>query len=110
MLFRSNFELFEKCKALRQYGWNSNRISIYNGTVSRLDEIQAAILRFKLNRLDFNNQRRNEIAHHYRTGIKLETMIMPPEPTQGKHVYHLFVVRLNNQQKTYFHLSLYLLL
>ena len=95
----SDVELYRKCVALRQYGWNSDRTSILNSTVSRLDEIQAAILRVKLKYLDSNNQRRIEIAQQYRSSLNIETFIMPPESNQAKHVFHLFVIRINNRDK-----------
>lgn len=95
----SDVELYRKCVALRQYGWNSDRISILNSTVSRLDEIQAAILRVKLKYLDSNNQRRIEIANQYKSSLNFETLIMPPESIQAKHVFHLYVIRVNERSK-----------
>lgn len=94
----NNRELSEKCFALRQYGWDSSRVSNFNSTVSRLDEIQAAILRIKLTRLEQNNKRRIEIAAQYRDGLDLDSVILPAEPKEGKHVYHLFVIRVENRE------------
>lgn len=91
-------ELAEKCISLRQYGWNSNRISNLNSTVSRLDEIQAAVLRIKLTRLEENNRQRIAIATQYREGLKLGSITLPSEPIFGKHVYHLFVVRVIDRE------------
>jgi dTDP-4-amino-4,6-dideoxygalactose transaminase len=93
----NNFELSEKCMALRQYGWDSNRVSNFNSTVSRLDEIQAAILRVKLNRLEQNNSRRIEIAGLYRASLDSGPVELPKEPQQGKHVYHLFVIKVSDR-------------
>lgn len=87
----------EKCFALRQYGWDSERVSRLNNTVSRLDEIQAAVLRKKLLYLDHKNAQRNEIAGKYRAKLNLETILLPAEPVDGKHTYHLFVIRVNNR-------------
>ena len=95
----SDVELYRKCIALRQYGWDSDRTSILKSTVSRLDEIQAAILRVKLKYLDSNNQRRIEIAHQYKSSLNIETLIMPPESIQAKHVFHLYVIRVNERSK-----------
>ena len=50
---------------LREYGWQERFVSAFAGVNSRLDEIQAAILRVKLKRLDADNARRSEIAHRY---------------------------------------------
>ena len=93
----NNRELSEKCFALRQYGWDSSRVSNFNSTVSRLDEIQAAILRVKLNRLQQNNNRRIEIAGHYRASLDSDSVELPKEPQLGKHVYHHFVIRVSNR-------------
>lgn len=93
----NNYATSERCFALRQYGWDSERVSNLNGTVSRLDEIQAAILRIKLGRLDQNNKRRIEIAAQYRAGLNLQSLVLPAEPVQGKHTYHLFVIRVSKR-------------
>ena len=93
----NNYSTSERCFALRQYGWDSDRVSNLNGTVSRLDEIQAAILRIKLERLDQNNKRRIEIAAQYRAGLNLQSLVLPAEPVHGKHTYHLFVIRVSKR-------------
>jgi dTDP-4-amino-4,6-dideoxygalactose transaminase len=92
-----NYSTSERCFALRQYGWDSDRVSNLNGTVSRLDEIQAAILRIKLGCLDQNNKRRIEIAAQYRAGLNLDSLVLPAEPVHGKHTYHLFVIRVSKR-------------
>lgn len=93
----NNYSTSETCFALRQYGWDSDRVSNLNGTVSRLDEIQAAILRIKLGRLDQNNNRRIEIAAQYRARLNLQSLVLPAEPVHGKHTYHLFVIRVSKR-------------
>jgi len=87
----------EKCFALRQYGWDSDRISNLNSTVSRLDEIQAAVLRIKLLHLDQNNLLRNEVATQYHAKIELDSVLLPAEPANGTHSYHLFVIRVSKR-------------
>ncbi len=86
--------LYEKLKALRQYGWDESRISRSPGWNSRLDELQAAVLRVKLARLEENNGRRIQIArtyHHFLSRIPDLTL---PSPMAGTtHVYHQYVVR-----------------
>jgi dTDP-4-amino-4,6-dideoxygalactose transaminase len=94
----NNLEISEKCFALRQYGWDANRVSNLNGTVSRLDEIQAAILRIKLTRLEQNNKQRIEIAAQYRKYLDLDSILLPAESNIGKHVYHHFVIRVDNRE------------
>jgi dTDP-3-amino-3,4,6-trideoxy-alpha-D-glucose transaminase len=60
---------------------------------SRLDEIQAAVLRARLTRLPAWTERRRHLARRYRQSLAgLETVIVPPEADPG-HVYHLFPVR-----------------
>ena len=66
-------ELAQKSKMLREYGWQ-DRSSIYSGRNSRLDELQAAILRVKLRHLDSDNQKRIKIADFYYKD-SAETMI-----------------------------------
>jgi len=93
----NDYATSEKCFALRQYGWDSDRISNLNSTVSRLDEIQAAVLRIKLLHLDQNNLLRNEVATQYHAKIDLDSVLLPAEPANGTHSYHLFVIRVSKR-------------
>jgi len=92
-ILTSNKKYYAKIKSLRQYGWNSYRSSCEISGVSRLDEIQAAILNVKLNSLDKQNMKRRQIALIYAQNLDLEKFTLPSETTFGKHVYHLYVVR-----------------
>jgi len=86
--------LYEKVRALRQYGWDENRISQRAGWNSRLDELQAAVLRVKLSRLEEDNQRRTRIAQSYSELLGRVSELFLPNPTPGTtHVYHQYVVR-----------------
>jgi len=86
--------LYEKLRALRQYGWDDNRISRRPGWNSRLDEIQAAVLRVKLARLEESNQRRIQIARRYHELLSRIQELTLPSPTPGTtHVYHQYVIR-----------------
>ncbi len=86
--------LCEKLRALRQYGWDENRISRHPGWNSRLDELQAAVLRVKLARLDESNQRRIRIARTYHELLGRIPKLTLPSPVSGTtHVYHQYVVR-----------------
>lgn len=91
--------LAEKCKALRQYGWDERRTSQEASTVSRLDEIQASILRVKLRHLDDNNRMRKEIAKAYKSKLSVDWLELPSEPTNGTHAFHLFVIKVKNREK-----------
>ncbi len=85
--------LAEKVCRLRQYGWNENRLSLQKGLNTRLDELQAAILRVKLRHLDAWNDRRREIAAIYRALLADTGLVLPSEPPEAQHVYHQFVIR-----------------
>ena len=76
--------------ALRQYGWTRHYISDMVGMNSRLDEIQAAILRVKLPRLDAANVRRQAIAASYDQVLGSRA---PRRRKGSEHVYHLYVIR-----------------
>lgn len=92
-------ELAEKLMALRNYGSKKKYENIYKGMNSRLDEIQAAILRVKLKYLDKDNNRRKEIAKFYLGNIKNENIILPTRPQESSHVWHLFVIRTKQRDQ-----------
>jgi dTDP-4-amino-4,6-dideoxygalactose transaminase len=86
-------------RSLANYGSIKKYVNHYKGLNSRLDEIQAAVLRVKLPRLDRDNQHRREIARYYIENIKSKNLILPAKDTNlpvtddFSHVFHLFVVR-----------------
>jgi dTDP-4-amino-4,6-dideoxygalactose transaminase len=85
--------LAERIAALRQYGWHKHYISDEVGVNSRLDEVQAAILRVKLVDLDRQNARRADIAAAYTDALQ-SSPLQPPRQRDGvTHVYHLYVTR-----------------
>lgn len=86
-------DLAGKAKALREYGWQERYISAMPGFNSRLDEIQAAILRVKLRHLDADNARRRSIARIYSEALSNTPLILPKENPDGEHVYHQYVIR-----------------
>jgi len=97
-----NDELASVIRALANYGSTKKYVNDYQGLNSRLDEIQAAILRTKLPRLDADNQRRNQIAQYYCENINHQEITLPLNysfrisrslsAVEG-HVWHLFVIR-----------------
>ena len=101
----NNLALADKCKALRQYGWDENRTPQEVSTVSRLDEIQASILSLKLKHLDDNNRMRNEIAKTYKSRLNVDWIELPSQLTNGTHVFHLFVIKVKNREKMVNHLN-----
>ncbi len=87
--------LAARIAALRQYGWTRHYISDAVGVNSRLDELQAAILRVKLMYLDAANARRRAIAAAYDTALGGILGGRAPRRRRGsEHVYHLYVVRV----------------
>jgi dTDP-4-amino-4,6-dideoxygalactose transaminase len=83
----------QKAKLLREYGWAERYISAIPGGNSRLDELQAAILRVKLPHLDADNDARRRIAEEYRKGLARLDLELPAEREGNRHVYHLYVIR-----------------
>jgi dTDP-4-amino-4,6-dideoxygalactose transaminase len=84
----------ERLRALREYGWRERYISAEAGMNSRLDPLQAAILRVKLKYLDDDNARRQAIARAYDEGLgNLARLTTPAVRPGGSHVYHQYVVR-----------------
>lgn len=85
--------LAARVRELRQYGWKSRYISDTAGMNSRLDELQAAILRAKLPSLSAGNRRRRDIAALYAKHIANPAATLPLVRAGAEHVYHQFVVR-----------------
>ncbi len=89
----NNDEFAQTVKALRNYGSYKKYENIYQGVNSRLDEIQAAMLRVKLSYLDQETTRRREIANYYRDEIINPLIQLPEWNDDENHVFHLFVVQ-----------------
>lgn len=85
--------LAERCRLLRNYGQRVRYYHSVKGFNSRLDELQAAILRVKLRKLDAWNEARRQKALLYRRLLEGSGVIAPVEMSYGRHVYHLFVIR-----------------
>lgn len=92
-------ELFNKIKAIANYGSDRKYHHIYKGVNSRLDEIQAAILDIKLKHLDSDNNKRHEISKYYRENIKNSKIILPETYDEKSHVWHIFAVRTQNRDE-----------
>lgn len=86
----SDRDLAARVRMLRTYGQENRYRHVLEGLNSRLDEIQAAILRVKLKHVDAWNRRRIEIARQYATG--LTGVRIPSVVPHGQSVYHLFPV------------------
>lgn len=83
---------------IRQYGWRERYISAVEGVNSRLDELQAAILRVKLRDLDHSLAQRRSLAARYTEGLAGLPGIRVPSVRPGfEHAYHLYVIRSSNR-------------
>lgn len=86
-------QLYEKLKSLRCYGEKRKYEHVIKGINSRLDELQAAILRVKLRRLTSWNEERRRKARIYDGLLSSVPIERPIEKEQARHVYHLYVIR-----------------
>jgi dTDP-4-amino-4,6-dideoxygalactose transaminase len=92
MLATRDAKLGADIAALRQYGWRTHYISDAIGVNSRLDEMQAAILRVKLRHLDTQNARRQAIAAAYDAALRGSSLMPPARRAGVGHVFHLYVL------------------
>ncbi len=93
MVASNDSELIDRVRRLRQYGWDEQRISETPGVNSRLDELQAAILRVRLKYLESANLRRAAIAGMYDAGLSGTGLLLPARRAGATPVYHQYVVR-----------------
>ncbi len=85
--------LADKVRVLRNYGSRVKYVNEVQGFNSRLDEMQAAVLRVKLRRLDSWNERRRRIAERYRAELAVSGLVLPQATEPDGHIWHVFVVR-----------------
>ncbi len=86
-------DLADRIRVLRNYGSRLKYVNEVKGFNSRLDPIQAAVLRVKLRVLDEWNARRSGIAQRYLAGLAGSGLVLPQVPEWAEPVWHLFVVR-----------------
>jgi len=86
-------DLADRIRVLRNYGSRVKYVNEVQGTNSRLDPLQAAVLRVKLPHLDAWTDRRRTIADRYRDGLADAGLILPQVPNWTNPVWHLYVVR-----------------
>ena len=103
-------ELAQTVRALGNYGSHKKYENLFQGLNSRLDEIQAALLRVKLHHLDADTLVRQQIAVAYSQGITNPLVTLPIAPTSTvatlqNNVFHLFVVRVKNRAAFQAHLK-----
>ncbi|MBB6271539.1 dTDP-4-amino-4,6-dideoxygalactose transaminase [Pedobacter cryoconitis] len=90
-------DLATAIRALLNYGSHVKYQNLYKGINSRLDELQAALLRVKLGRLDQDTEIRKDIANRYLSEIHNSRVILPEVENQDAHVWHLFVIRTDDR-------------
>jgi dTDP-4-amino-4,6-dideoxygalactose transaminase len=99
LITTNDVALADKIRSLREYGWQQRYVSDVPGRNSRLDELQAAILRVKLRHLDADNKTRRLLAAQY-TRLLHGQAIQPPAIREGaEHVFHLYVVQTRRRQE-----------
>jgi dTDP-4-amino-4,6-dideoxygalactose transaminase len=86
-------DLAARLRMLRNYGSSKKYVNEIAGFNSRLDELQAALLRVKLSRLDQWNDRRRAVAFTYLEALAGSGLVLPTVPGWAEPVWHLFVVR-----------------
>jgi dTDP-4-amino-4,6-dideoxygalactose transaminase len=95
----SDIATYERLRALRQYGWEERYISSITGYNSRLDELQAAMLRVKLKHLDADNQKRRDLAAIYDEVFVGSSIVTPVTQANAEHVYHLYVIQVEEREE-----------
>ena len=93
MVVTNSLKLTTKIKMSRMYGISKDYYSEFLGYNSRLDEVQAAILRYKLKRIDGYLLKRKKIAERYYSGLANTSLKLPTRDLRGNHAFYLFVCR-----------------
>jgi dTDP-4-amino-4,6-dideoxygalactose transaminase len=99
MVVTNNDEFAGHVRMLRAHGWKKKYFPELLGYNSRLDELQAAILRVKLRYVDLWNAQRRAIAHLYTERLSAIGIITPKEIPDSRHVYHLYTVRFAERDR-----------
>ena len=92
-------ELEATIRALGNYGSHKKYENLYQGINSRLDEMQAAMLSVKLRHLEVEIKKRREIANYYLQNLRNENITLPQCKENKSHVWHLFVIRVENRKE-----------
>ncbi len=99
MLTTNDDRLAETMRMLRTHGWKKKYFPEILGYNSRLDELQAAVLRVKLRHIDEWNRRRREIAAAYHRLLADLPLGLPVEAPERTHVYHLYMVAFERREE-----------
>jgi len=101
----NNPEIADRVRVLRNYGSRVKYVNEVQGYNSRLDPVQAAVLRVKLKYLDEWNARRAGIASHYQTALANTMLTLPFVPEWTSPVWHLYVIRTKEREALQRHLT-----
>jgi dTDP-4-amino-4,6-dideoxygalactose transaminase len=104
MIASNDARIAKRIRALRQYGWEERYISSIRGGNSRLDELQAAILRTRLTHLEEDNDLRRKWAAMYDAALEKTALLRPVVRKGARHVYHQYVVRSPSRESLREHL------
>lgn len=96
-ILTNNASFAERLKRLRQYGWDEKRVGREVSDVSRLDELQAAVLRIKLTHLEEDLAQRRRLAAFYDDFFADTTFVSPQVRMDVEHAYHLYVVQTDQR-------------
>ena len=105
MITTNDASLATRARLLREYGWAERYVSHIPGWNTRLDELQAAILRVKLKYLNRDNESRRRIARKYFEGLNDIDLKLPPIRRDVSHAFHLFVIRTVRRDTLQAHLK-----
>ena len=95
-----NEELADCVRAISNYGSKKKYVNVYRGVNSRLDELQAGLLRVKLRRIEEEISARRSIANRYLSEISNPRITLPTVQDERAHVWHLFVVQSEFRGRT----------
>ena len=98
MVTTDDDKLAEVVTMLRTHGWKKKYFPEMLGYNSRLDEMQAAILRVKLKHVDAWNTRRREIVEVYNARLGAAGIAIPTAAPERTHVYHLYIIRSKKRE------------
>ena len=105
LIATNDAKLGTKVRMLREYGWQHRYVSDLVGRNSRLDELQAAILRIKLRHLDGDNAKRQQIAAEYSKLLAGKAVQLPATRNNAEPVFHLYVIRTIKRNELIEHLK-----
>ncbi|MBT3362543.1 MAG: DegT/DnrJ/EryC1/StrS family aminotransferase [Chloroflexi bacterium] len=105
MLATNDADVADKVKMLRAHGWKKKYFPVTIAYNSRLDELHAAILLVKLKYVDKWNEKRWQTAQKYNKLLNAANTVIPTEASYAKHVYHMYVIRVQRRNELQSHLK-----